>query len=162
MGAAYAASPGESEPALIIKIGKFVRWPETAFANSHGVLQLCVVGEAEGDAALDTLNGKKLQDRVIEVAHLSHEDSLAGCQIIFINRSERERLAELLAAVARTPVLTVSDMQGFVAQGGMIGFTAVNGTTGFEINRAASSRAGLTIGAQLLQIAAAGTQAGKR
>jgi hypothetical protein len=93
---------------------------------------------------------------------LSHEDSLAGCQIIFINRSERERLAELLAAVARTPVLTVSDMQGFVAQGGMIGFTAVNGTTGFEINRAASSRAGLTIGAQLLQIAAAGTQAGKR
>ena len=192
MGAAYAASPGESEPALIIKIGKFVRWPETAFANSSGAPEMFVFTDhnhdastfaicsnlafdlhgnlwltsfnpnAEGDAALDTLNGKKLQDRVIEVAHLSHEDSLAGCQIIFINRSERERLAELLAAVARTPVLTVSDMQGFVAQGGMIGFTAVNGTTGFEINRAASSRAGLTIGAQLLQIAAAGTQAGKR
>ncbi len=44
----------------------------------------------------------------------------------------------------------------------MIGLTTVNGTTGFAINRTASSRAGLTIGAQLMQIAAAGTQSGKR
>ncbi len=162
VGAAHAAPPAESEAALLLKIGKFVSWPQAAFANSPGVLQLCILGAAAGDATIDTLNGKKLQDRVIAVSHLSGDDQPSACQIIFINSSARQRLAQVLSAVAHSPVLTVSDVEGFVAQGGMIGFTPANGKTGFQINRTASSRAGLTIGAQLMQIAAAGTQGGKR
>lgn len=162
IGAAYAAPPDESEAALIIKIAKFVRWPQAAFADPHGALQLCIVGAAEGDDTIDSLSGKKLQDRLIAVAHLSAAEQPSGCQIIFISRSERDRLAQVLSFAAQSPALTVSDMAGFVARGGMIGLITVNGKAAFEINRAASSRAGLTIGAQLMQIAAAGTQGGKR
>jgi hypothetical protein len=162
IGAAYAAPTDESKAVLIIKIAKFVRWPQAAFATPHGALQLCIVGAAEGDDTLDSLSGKKLQDRIIAVDHLSAADQPSGCQIIFISRSERDRLAQVLSFVAKSPMLTVSDMAGFVARGGMIGLITVNGRTGFEINRAASSRAGLTIGAQLMQIAAAGSQSGKR
>ena len=162
LGAAHAAPPSESEAALIVKIGKFVRWPQAAFATSPEVLQLCILGAAAGDETIDALNGEKLQDRVIAVSHLSGVAQSSGCQIIFISRSEGERLSQVLSFVAHSPMLTVSDLAEFVAHGGMIGFTAANGKTGFEINRTASSRAGLTIGAQLMQIAAAGTQGGKR
>jgi hypothetical protein len=162
VGAAYAVPPDGSEAALLIKIGKFVHWPDAAFARSHGALQLCILGADEAAATIDSLDGTKLQDRVIAVVHLSGAEESSGCQIIFISRSEGERLGQALSSVAHSPVLTVSDMEGFIARGGMIGLTTVNGKSGFEINRAASSRAGLTIGAQLMQIAAAGTQGGKR
>jgi hypothetical protein len=162
MAAPHAAPAGESESALILKIGKFVRWPDAAFANVHGALQLCIAGGTDADAALDDLNGRKLQDRIIAVTHLVSNDEISGCQILFVSRSESERVGQILTRLKGNPVLTVSDMEGFVAEGGMIGISAASGRTSFAINRPASSRAGLTIGAQLMQIAAAGTQGGKR
>jgi hypothetical protein len=162
MGAPHAAPAGESESALILKIGKFVRWPDAAFPNVHGPLQLCIAGGTDADAPLDELNGRKLQDRIIAVMHLVSNDETSGCQILFISRSESERVGQILTRLERSPVLTVSDMEGFVAEGGMIGIRAASDKMSFAINRSASSRAGLTIGAQLMQIAAAGTQGGKR
>jgi len=76
---------------------------------------------------------------------------------VFIRKSERGRIAALLKSTARSPVLTVSDIEGFASAGGMVGFKSVDGRTQFEINIAATKRAGLTIGAQLLQIAALST-----
>lgn len=157
-----AAPAAETKAALIIKIGKFVHWPDSAFANSRGALQLCVVGAAAGDNTIDSLQGTKLQDRVIAVSHVAElEQQALQCQIVFISKSERERLAALLSALAKRPVLTLSDLEGFVAQGGMIGFSVTNGKADLEINRAASARAGVTIGAQLLQIALAGGEGAK-
>jgi hypothetical protein len=50
-------------------------------------------------------------------------------------------------------VLTISDIDGFTSDGGMVGFNTAGNRINFEINVAASKRAGLAIGAQLLQIA---------
>jgi hypothetical protein len=163
LGATHAAPAGETESALILKIGKFVRWPEAAFPSAaQGTLQLCIAGGTDDDAALDELNGRKLQERIIAVTHLASNDEISGCQILFVSRSESGRVAQILTPLMYRPVLTVSDMEGFITQGGMVGIKAGSGKTSFVINRPASSRAGLTIGAQLMQIAAAGTQGGKR
>jgi len=149
------AAAYESEAALIFKIGKFVSWPAGTFANSRTTLRLCIVGTDAGAEDVDSLAGQKLQEKVISIARLSiPEQSASECHIVFIRKSERDRLPAILGALARSPVLTISDIEGFAAEGGMIGFTATDGRIHFEINAAASKRAGLTIGAQLLQIAA--------
>jgi hypothetical protein len=159
---AQLAVAGEPESALILKIGKFVEWPPAAFSGPRGELHLCIAGSVQGDEALDALNGRRLQDRLISVEHLVSNDDAAGCQILFVSRSEHDRVAQWLAPLADRPVLTVSDMEGFVAAGGMIGIKIEHGRIGFAINRPASNRSGLTIGAQLMQVAATGVQGGKR
>ena len=59
----------------------------------------------------------------------------------------------MLGALNGVPALTISDIDGFAAQGGMIGFATRDGKLSFQVNPAASGRAGLEIGAQLLQLA---------
>jgi hypothetical protein len=153
-----AAAAYQSEAALIVKIGKFVHWPAGTFADSGGVLRLCIVGTDDDRGSIDSLAGQKLQDKVIAIARLSNPDqSVAKCHIVFVRKSERDRLAALLQATAGSPVLTMSDIDGFAAEGGMVGFSNTDGAIHFEINAAASKRAGLSIGAQLLQIAALST-----
>jgi hypothetical protein len=152
------AAANQSEATLIVKIGKFVHWPAATFANSGGVLRLCILGTGDDSGSIDSLAGQKLQDKVIAIAQLAHPDpSVAKCHIVFVRKSERDRLAAVLQATARSPVLTISDIDGFAAAGGMIGFSNIDGAVHFEINVAASKRAGLSIGAQLLQIAALST-----
>jgi hypothetical protein len=152
------ASASESEASLIVKIAKFVHWPTGTFANYPSVLRLCVVGTDAGSENIDGLAGQKLQDKVIAVAQIaSPEQSVSACHILFIKKSEADRLAAVLDSAAHSPVLTISDIDGFAGQGGMVGFSRVDGKIHFEINAAASKRAGLTFGAQLLQIAALST-----
>jgi YfiR/HmsC-like len=152
---ATAAAPEfNSNAALIFKIGKFVRWPQGAFSGAGGTLRLCIVGNDDFGESIDSLAGQALQGRVIVVAHLPDPDqSAADCRIAFIGGSERERLPALLSSVARSPVLTISDINGFASQGGMVGLATSARKIHFEINAAASKRARIEIGAQLLQLA---------
>jgi hypothetical protein len=152
VGAPGALADYEAEAALIYKVGKFVHWPEAAFAASGGQLKLCIVGRDDFGASADGLAGQRLQGQVIAIERLPSVDaSAATCHIAFISRSERGNLDAFLNAVSQSAVLTISDIEGFAAQGGMVGFSGSDGTVDLEINSAASKRAGLDIGAQLMQ-----------
>jgi YfiR/HmsC-like len=153
-GAAAVGPEYPSKAALILKIGKFVRWPDAAFISGDGTLRLCIVGHDDFGASIDRLAGQMLQGRPIVIARLTApEQSATECRIAFISASERDRVQALLQSLARSPVLTISDIDGFAARGGMIGLSSTASTIHFEINAAASKRAGLEIGAQLLQLA---------
>lgn len=153
-GPAWAGvSEYEVKAALIYKIAKFVRWPDGSLATPAGTLRLCLIGADDFGESIDALAGQKLQGLVIAVERLTPDQPATNCQIAFIGRSERDALEPLINALARAPVLTVSDVDGFAARGGMVGFATVDSKVSFQINPAASRRAGLEIGAQLLQFA---------
>jgi hypothetical protein len=73
--------------------------------------------------------------------------------IVFISSSEKARLAEILAAFRDTKTLTVGDVDGFAAAGGMIGFVFEQNRVRFEINPGAAEQAGIRINAKLLNLA---------
>jgi hypothetical protein len=149
-----AVSEYDTKAALIFKIGKFVRWPNGAFASSGGTLRLCIVGRDDFGQSVDSLAGQRLQGQTITITRLSNpQQSATECRIVFISASEHDRLPALLSSIAGAPVLTISDIEGFASRGGMVGFATTASKIHFEINAGASKRAGLAIGAQLLQLA---------
>ncbi len=143
----------EAEAALIYKIAKFVRWPDGSLAGAGGSLKLCIVGADDLGPIIDGLAGQRLQGLVISIERQPADRPAADCQIAFIGRSEAGSLESLLASLSRSPVLTISDIDGFAARGGMVGFSTLDGRVNFQINPGASRRAGLEFGAQLLQFA---------
>jgi len=153
--AAHGASDEyEVKAALIYKISKFVRWPESSLVAGGGTLRLCVVGADSFGSRIDSLKGRTVQGLTIEISRLpNQQDSIAGCQIAFISRSEQHRLASLLRAMEGSPALTISDIDGFAAGGGMIDFATTDGKISFHINPGAAKRADIGIGSQLLQLA---------
>ena len=59
----------------------------------------------------------------------------------------------MLARYANEPVLTLSDSNDFVMNGGMVGLTIRNNRVNIQINVANYERVGLSVNSQLLQLA---------
>jgi hypothetical protein len=152
----------ELKAAIIYKIGKFVRWPDPP-DQGHGTLKVCVVGRDEFGGSIDDLAGQRIHDQVIEVQRFAaYAPDTLQCQIAFISRSEEANASALVAYIGRAPVLTISDIDGFAALGGIVGFVTHDSKVTFQINPVAGRRAGLEISAQLLQLATLVTDAQTR
>ncbi len=76
-----------------------------------------------------------------------------GCQVLFLESVDGTLPVDGLHALAATPVLTISDVPDFAAQGGMIGLKLRADRVRFDINQGASRRAGLVLSSQLLKLA---------
>jgi hypothetical protein len=139
LAAEVEAPEYELKANYIAKFPDFVKWPQAG-----GQITVGVLGEDPFRGALDKL---------LKVRHSKKLEDLKGCQIIFISNSERGNIPAILAALAGTNAMTVSDAEGFARQGGVLGFIMQGGKLRFEINMGAARRAGIKIDSGLLKLA---------
>ena len=140
--------------AFLFKFTTFVKWPPTAFAKSNSPLVIGVLGKARISAALQKLvKNRKVQGRKIEVIRLRPKSNFTQCHVVYIGQSEKAHLAEALSLVAGHSVLTVSETERFLENGGMINLIVRNKQVGFEINADNLARVHLKPAWQLLDLA---------
>lgn len=133
---------------------KFADWPAGAFASSNAPIVISIIGEDPFGSALDDIvRGELVRNRQLVIKRFHAGDDLANCHVLFICRSEKEHLPQLLEQLKGRPVLTVSDMDGFAGQGGMLNLLVVRKTVKMEINQEAAADAGLQISVKLLKLA---------
>ena len=150
----YSAAVPEHELklALTYKLAKFVSWPLER--EQAATFRLCILGEDPFGPALDDLKSLRVKERVIAVEQIAIiDENSARCDLVFVSRSEAERITELLAELDGKPVLTISDLPRFAERGGIVELQNRDNRVGFEINVAAYKRAGLVVSSQLLQLA---------
>lgn len=136
----------------LYNFGRFVQWP--AAATSNEAFTVCILGHDPFGAVLDTtLSGESIDNLKLVAKRISSPRDAAACHILFISSSESARTREILARVEKSPVLTVSDVPGFTANGGMIQFVLKENKVRFEVNLAAAEKAGLSFSSQLLKVA---------
>ena len=138
---------------VLYRIIEYVEWPKEAMANNPGALQIGLIGQIPFAGALELLNGKSIQGRELIVKQLPDLQAATTCQVIFISASEKTRIAEIVAQMKDRPVLTVSEVDGFAEQGGMVNLLAVKNHIEMEINREVTGRAKLSVSSQLLKLA---------
>lgn len=152
--AAPAAEADAVMAAVVYKITKFVTWPEFALGKSADRLIICLGERDPLLPAMRSMDGRTAQGRIIEVRLVTAPSAAgAGCHVLFMSAAEAQRMDAALQAAAGTPVLTISDADGFVEQGGIIGLRVEQSRIAFIVNLSASGRAGIGISAQLLQLA---------
>jgi len=144
----------EVKAAFLERFGKFVEWPETAFADSQVPLVIGIVGSDPFHGVLEDLAAnERINGHRVEIRHLDDVAGLKSCHILYIPAGEKNRERELLDAVAGAGVLTVSDIDDFCASGGMIQFVLENDRVHFEVNNDVARAAGLKISSKLLTLA---------
>lgn len=144
----------EIKAAYLFTFGRFVEWP--ARAGRDGDFAICVLGADPFGAVLDTtLASSTLRGRKVIARRLSAPQDATACHILFISASEERELATIVATLARSDVLTVSDMPRFVGRGGMIQFQTSGGRVRFEIDLPPALDAGLLMSSDLLRVASA-------
>jgi len=141
--------------------GRYVTWPESAFADPKQPFVIGVFGGNPFGDALDRIAAKKqLNGRTIVVRQLSAPEEVLQCHMVFISRTvTRETEAQLVQQSAGKPVLLVGESPGFAERGGIINFYQSGENVRFELNPDKGVEARLSLNAKLLSL---GTKASTR
>ena len=142
--------------AYLANFGRFVEWPNSVAVAKSESFNICVLGHDPFGGALDAAVSGETIDRVpIAAKRISRPQDALDCRVLFISSSEDSQLREVLAALDKTSVLTVSDMPQFARRGGMVQFLLDGNRVRFEVNLAATQRVGLNLSSELLKLAIA-------
>jgi hypothetical protein len=140
--------------AFLFNFVKFVEWPDEAFAGVRSPIAICVYGsDPFGDTLDNVVRGETVGERGLIVQRPESLGDLRDCHVLFVSRSERSRLPEVLSRVQGAPVLTVGDTDGFLKAGGVINFVLEDNKVRFQINPEAAERSRLKISSKLLRLA---------
>jgi hypothetical protein len=153
--AAPVALPKPSEydvkAALVYKIAKFVAWPERVGDSSK--LSVCHWVARDAERSFAAIAGQTVGRRSIAVRPVRDMSELRDCQILYVGATTEREATDLLRAAATGQVLTIGESPEFAARTGVMALRTDARRVRFEINLAASRRAGLQIHSQLLGLA---------
>jgi hypothetical protein len=139
---------------FLFNFAQFVDWPPKAFPEPQTPLVIGVLGEDPFGTYLDeTVRGEKVKDRPLVVQRYRRVGEIKTCHVLFISRSETDRLEQILASVKGRNILTVGDAEDFALRGGMIQLVTEKNKIRMRINLEAVKAAGLTISSKLLRVA---------
>jgi hypothetical protein len=129
---------------------KYVTWP----TESTGPIVIGILGQDNfNDSLTQAVEGKNFNGRPIVIKHLSGDDDLSSCSILFISASENSRLNEILSKAGKLPVLTVGEDNSFLGKGGIIDFTLKEEKIHLQISLRAAQKVNLQISSKLLSVA---------
>ncbi len=149
---AQAPTDLQVKATYLYKFGSFVTWPNPP----NDSFNICILGHDPFGATLDSLvRGESLNGAKFAVLRITGAQEATRCRIVYVSPSEEDRARGLISELAKTPVLTVSDMPHFLDRGGMVQFLIEDGRVRFEVNLTSAERAGLTLSSQLLKVASA-------
>ena len=139
---------------FLFNFAQYVKWPAQTFASNTAPIIIGILGEDPFGKILDgAVSGEMVDDRKLVVKRITSLAEAKTCQLLFVSRSESERVAAVLAGLKNAPVLTVSETDQFCQRGGIINFFMQDNKVKLEANPAAADAAGLVISSKLLNVA---------
>jgi hypothetical protein len=143
----------EVKAAFLYNFAKFVEWPSKFSADPNAPMIIGILGRDPFGGEIDrAIERKSVNGHPLTIKRFSTLDGYQSCHILFVSSSERNNVPRILAAVANSSVLTVSETNRFAQVGGIINFITIENRIRFEINQAAAARAGLKISSKLLSL----------
>lgn len=137
----------------LYNFAKYTQWPQEVLGDSAAPFVLGILGQDPFAKDIEIIKGKPIKNRKLVVKYFTRVQEVSDCHILFISPSEKNLLPEILKALENSSVLTVSELEGFIEQEGMVNLAVENNRLVFEINQAAAEKAKLKFDARLLQLA---------
>lgn len=155
------------EGAFLVNFIRYADWPAQRFAEPAAPYVVSVVGEPEATDAIaavataaGSIRGRRIVVRRVRFdARLDPASRrvairrLRESHVVFVAGGDIERARLVLRAVAGAPVLTVSDVPGFAAAGGMLGLVRSGRNLAIEANPAAIRDSEVQVSAKVLKLA---------
>lgn len=152
---ADSAAETSVKAAIVHKISKFVAWPDSAFESDDSPMRFCVVGDDQILNALQELSNRKIHGReVLALSASDPESAVSLCDVLYLGDDDVRAAEEWLSMIGNRPILTFGETGKYGADVSIVSVMVRRNKVRFEINLDANRNTGLSIGAQLLQLAA--------
>ena len=133
---------------------RFVEWPPRAFADPHTPFVIGILGDDPFGSFLDkAVRGETACSRPVVIRRYQRIEEITDCQVLFISRSETDKLERILGGLKGRTILSVGDTDRFSQSGGMIQLATENGKIRLKINVKRAKAAELAISSKLLRSA---------
>ena len=135
------------------RFARYVTWPAARMPGRDQPFVLCVIGGDPLGAALDrAAAGQSVDGRRMVVRRMGRAEGVESCHVAFVQGSRSQPARQLLAALGRRPVLTVTDGSAEAVRG-IIHFSIVGGRVRFFIDERQAAERGLAVNSRLLALA---------
>lgn len=142
----------ELKAVFLLNFTRYVEWPREAFPTPDAPITICVLGEDPFGRNLDAiLQEERIGPRRVTARRCGDLDEVERCHILFVPRSESDRLGRSLADLAGKSILTVGESEGPAGPSAMIRFMIADSRVRLQVDVEAARAAGLTISSKLLR-----------
>ena len=143
----------QSKAARIARIAQVTTWP----ASKLGPNAPLVIGVYGNDGVTDFLEtavqGRRLKGRNVVVKRFTAVQEVVGCHVLFVSRSEQDRVRDLLRRTAGEPILTIGESESFMDRGGIVRLTMLGEAAQFTFDASNLKRSQLEIDPETLTLA---------
>lgn len=136
--------------AFLYNLAKFVDWPSEKLKADDAPFVVAVAGPGALDRIAAVVRDKLIEKHKVVFRLLRDETEIGDCHILFITRSQKDRVPEMVSAANRAGVLTLGETDNFLEVGGMIRFYLESDNLRLEIDDSTVRQAGLSIKANAL------------
>ena len=139
--------------AFLINFPKYVDWPANAFAETNSPITVAIFGDENVANEVQNMigSGRIIGGHPLVLKRIAREEEInRDCQILFIGASERQRIPSILEKIRGEKILTVSESDDFLEQGGIINLARQGRKIRLQVNLTAAGNAQLKISSRLL------------
>lgn len=127
----FARAQGGNEyqlkAALVLKLANHTTWP-SAKLPSGSPLVIGVYGQDNISGQIsEAIAGRMISGRDVIVKRITTVQEVAGCHVLFVSRSEQDRLGPVLSKTKGEPILTIGESANFKDKGGIFQLTLNGG-----------------------------------
>ena len=139
---------------FLYNFANFVEWPERAFVSKKSPLRMCLFGDVPFSSMMDAFDGALIGERELGILMTNEMSEIeSGCHILFVGNDQRAHLPNFFKQIQYSYVLSVSDKENFLHEGGIINIVNTSKQLQFDINLTMASANKLTISSDLLSLA---------
>jgi hypothetical protein len=150
-GANTSADELDLKAAYMLNFIRMVNWVNAPGSPTEGI-PVCALGNSGfAAAARQALAGKVVANRPVSFQIVSKPDA-ASCRVLIVDASQYATAGPVVKAVAKDPILTVGNGDGFLQMGGMLELVVEDGKVQFDASLEAARRSHLDISAKVFQL----------
>ncbi len=153
---AQTTTPSEYQvkAVFLYKFCLYVEWPPKTFVERHSPLTIGVADADQIASELEALsNSRTIAGRPLAVRRLDDKSNLDNLQMLFIARTQQNKLAHWINRAQGRGLLVVTEIPDGLDAGSSINFALQENRVRFDIDLATAQRQELKLSAQLLQVA---------
>ena len=145
----------EVKAVFLYNFASFVNWPQISGQEPTAPFHYCILDDEMAPVLQKALKDENAGGRPLLVQREVTVANLAECQVLYVEKSRLRgsEIWELVRAAPAAHTLTVSDLEGFETQGGMIALVRQGRRIHPRINLDVVEKSKLRISAKLLNLA---------
>lgn len=150
----------EVKAVFMLNFAHYIRWPNDTFSNTVTPFHFCALSDQTPiiQSLIQVIHGESRQGRPLAFKLLNplgslNIDLIKACQILFFHEQELGQFFTLLPILQKSHILTISDTDNFIENGGMITLIHSEQRLRPMIHNNRLQQVGLKASSKLLQLA---------